>query len=188
MPYTDIIRAGPQQQAHCRYHTRAKPDLDGSEECTMGLPVEGGRASIAVLQAVPRPFTKTSTLVRIFIAHRLSTPWRIGLQLLLQNSSLSRLQQETFEDWLLSALLTLFLGSPPWRWQHCFDELTGRSKTLWPTSSQKFMSVSVVAGFRELGHESDLSTDTMESMTRRYGEAFVSSTKIEFVLTVPAVW
>lgn len=29
---------------------------------------------------------------------------------------------------------------------------------------------------------------TMETLTRRYGESFVSTTKVEFVLTVPAVW
>ncbi|EMC96848.1 hypothetical protein BAUCODRAFT_70194 [Baudoinia panamericana UAMH 10762] len=29
---------------------------------------------------------------------------------------------------------------------------------------------------------------TMETLNRRYGESFVSTTKIEFVLTVPAVW
>ncbi|KAK4552817.1 hypothetical protein LTR86_010151 [Recurvomyces mirabilis] len=29
---------------------------------------------------------------------------------------------------------------------------------------------------------------TMETLNRRYGESFVSSTKVEFVLTVPAVW
>ncbi|KAK5690192.1 hypothetical protein LTR97_012380 [Elasticomyces elasticus] len=29
---------------------------------------------------------------------------------------------------------------------------------------------------------------TMETLHRRYGESFVSSTKVEFVLTVPAVW
>ncbi|USP80915.1 uncharacterized protein yc1106_08189 [Curvularia clavata] len=29
---------------------------------------------------------------------------------------------------------------------------------------------------------------TMETLTRRYGETFISLTKIEFVLTVPAVW
>ena len=29
---------------------------------------------------------------------------------------------------------------------------------------------------------------TMETLTRRYGEAFVNATKVEFVLTVPAVW
>ncbi|KAI9707855.1 MAG: hypothetical protein M1820_004461 [Bogoriella megaspora] len=31
-------------------------------------------------------------------------------------------------------------------------------------------------------------THTMDTLTRRYGETFVASTKIEFVLTVPAVW
>jgi hypothetical protein len=29
---------------------------------------------------------------------------------------------------------------------------------------------------------------TMETLTRRYGETFMSKTKVEFVLTVPAVW
>ncbi|KAF7187277.1 Heat shock 70 kDa protein 12B [Pseudocercospora fuligena] len=29
---------------------------------------------------------------------------------------------------------------------------------------------------------------TMETMTRRYGEGFIKSTKVDFVLTVPAVW
>lgn len=29
---------------------------------------------------------------------------------------------------------------------------------------------------------------TMETMTRRYGEGFMKSTKVEFVLTVPALW
>ncbi|OWY57130.1 hypothetical protein AA0119_g9414 [Alternaria tenuissima] len=29
---------------------------------------------------------------------------------------------------------------------------------------------------------------TMETLTRRYGETFISLTKVEFVLTVPAVW
>lgn len=29
---------------------------------------------------------------------------------------------------------------------------------------------------------------TMETLTRRYGEAFMAATKTEFVLTVPAVW
>lgn len=29
---------------------------------------------------------------------------------------------------------------------------------------------------------------TMETLTRRYGESFMSMTKVEFVLTVPAVW
>lgn len=29
---------------------------------------------------------------------------------------------------------------------------------------------------------------TMETLTRRYGESFVATTKVEFVLTVPAVW
>lgn len=29
---------------------------------------------------------------------------------------------------------------------------------------------------------------TMETLTRRYGETFMSMTKVEFVLTVPAVW
>ncbi|PQE30903.1 hypothetical protein CJF32_00007906 [Rutstroemia sp. NJR-2017a WRK4] len=29
---------------------------------------------------------------------------------------------------------------------------------------------------------------TMETLTRRYGESFMSSTKVEFVLTCPAVW
>lgn len=29
---------------------------------------------------------------------------------------------------------------------------------------------------------------TIETLTRRYGESFMSSTKVEFVLTVPAVW
>lgn len=29
---------------------------------------------------------------------------------------------------------------------------------------------------------------TMQTLTRRYGESFVSTTKVEFVLTVPAVW
>lgn len=29
---------------------------------------------------------------------------------------------------------------------------------------------------------------TMEALTRRYGETFISLTKVEFVLTVPAVW
>ncbi|KXT06443.1 hypothetical protein AC578_6080 [Pseudocercospora eumusae] len=29
---------------------------------------------------------------------------------------------------------------------------------------------------------------TMEAMTRRYGEGFIKSTKVDFVLTVPAVW
>jgi molecular chaperone DnaK (HSP70) len=29
---------------------------------------------------------------------------------------------------------------------------------------------------------------TMETLTRRYGETFMSSTKVDFVLTVPAVW
>ncbi|KAK5135987.1 hypothetical protein LTR08_004241 [Meristemomyces frigidus] len=29
---------------------------------------------------------------------------------------------------------------------------------------------------------------TMETLVRRYGESFVSTTKVEFVLTVPAVW
>ncbi|KXL43111.1 hypothetical protein M433DRAFT_100662 [Acidomyces richmondensis BFW] len=29
---------------------------------------------------------------------------------------------------------------------------------------------------------------TMETLTRRYGESFVNTTKVEFVLTVPAVW
>jgi len=30
--------------------------------------------------------------------------------------------------------------------------------------------------------------DTMETLTRRYGEAFMSTTKCSFVITVPAVW
>lgn len=29
---------------------------------------------------------------------------------------------------------------------------------------------------------------TMETLTRRYGESFMAITKVEFVLTVPAVW
>lgn len=29
---------------------------------------------------------------------------------------------------------------------------------------------------------------TMETLTRRYGETFMSMTKVQFVLTVPAVW
>jgi molecular chaperone DnaK (HSP70) len=29
---------------------------------------------------------------------------------------------------------------------------------------------------------------TMENLTRRYGDAFMAKTKVEFVLTVPAVW
>jgi hypothetical protein len=29
---------------------------------------------------------------------------------------------------------------------------------------------------------------TMETLTRRYGESFMASTKVEFVLTCPAVW
>ena len=29
---------------------------------------------------------------------------------------------------------------------------------------------------------------TMETLTRRYGEAFIGMTKVDFVLTVPAVW
>lgn len=29
---------------------------------------------------------------------------------------------------------------------------------------------------------------TMETLTRRYGESFMATTKVEFVLTVPAVW
>ena len=29
---------------------------------------------------------------------------------------------------------------------------------------------------------------TMETLTRRYGESFMSTTKVDFVLTVPAVW
>ena len=29
---------------------------------------------------------------------------------------------------------------------------------------------------------------TMETLTRRYGETFMSLTKVQFVLTVPAVW
>ncbi|KAI9869355.1 MAG: hypothetical protein M1813_000144 [Trichoglossum hirsutum] len=29
---------------------------------------------------------------------------------------------------------------------------------------------------------------TMDTLTRRYGESFISTTKVEFVLTVPAVW
>jgi hypothetical protein len=29
---------------------------------------------------------------------------------------------------------------------------------------------------------------TMDTMTRRYGESFMSTTKVDFVLTVPAVW
>jgi len=28
----------------------------------------------------------------------------------------------------------------------------------------------------------------MDTLTRRYGESFMSSTKVEFVLTCPAVW
>jgi molecular chaperone DnaK (HSP70) len=31
-------------------------------------------------------------------------------------------------------------------------------------------------------------THTMETLSRRYGETFMSSTTVEFVLTVPAVW
>lgn len=29
---------------------------------------------------------------------------------------------------------------------------------------------------------------TMETLTRRYGESFMAITKVQFVLTVPAVW
>ena len=29
---------------------------------------------------------------------------------------------------------------------------------------------------------------TMDTLTRRYGETFMSMTKVQFVLTVPAVW
>lgn len=29
---------------------------------------------------------------------------------------------------------------------------------------------------------------TMDTLTRRYGESFMASTKVEFVLTCPAVW
>jgi molecular chaperone DnaK (HSP70) len=31
-------------------------------------------------------------------------------------------------------------------------------------------------------------THTMETLSRRYGESFMATTKVEFVLTVPAVW
>jgi hypothetical protein len=30
--------------------------------------------------------------------------------------------------------------------------------------------------------------DTMETLTRRYGEAFMATTPCSFVITVPAVW
>jgi hypothetical protein len=31
-------------------------------------------------------------------------------------------------------------------------------------------------------------TDTLETLTRRYGEAFMATTPCSFVITVPAVW
>ena len=35
---------------------------------------------------------------------------------------------------------------------------------------------------------SQIHRHTMETLTKRYGETFMSMTKVQFVLTVPAVW